>query len=208
MRHVGRGLGIGNQHLILHLVAIGRDTADEEALLNCGAAMLADALGDGLAFPLPERHDHVHDEFAHRRRGVNERFRNRGEAHLEFLHPLVEVREVPNASRQSVDAEHQHLVDHPLLAVGDQPLVGGTVEVAAGVAVVIVAFGQGHPVFGGLGGDEALAHRPLGIDGVELLVLRVLDGLAGVDGDAHFSFAIHGNVPFVHFRSPHQITPL
>ena len=159
-----RRVGIWHEVLVLDLVAVWRDSPDEVALVERRSEVPLDALLDRLAFPLPEGDDEVHDELAHRRRGVDKRFRNRGEPDSELLHLLVELAEVLCASGHAVDAEHDDLVDQPLFALADQPTVGGAVEIAAAVAVVIEPLRQGDPSFGSLGGDEALAHLALGVD--------------------------------------------
>lgn len=98
VRHVLRRGGVGDEVLVLDLVAVGRDAADEVVLVEGGSEVPLDAFLNGLAFPLPEGHNQVHYELAHWGRGIDERFRNRGDPDSELLHLLVELAEVLCAS--------------------------------------------------------------------------------------------------------------
>ena len=150
--------------MVLDLVAVGQNAADEVAVFESGLEVPLDSLLNRLAFPLAERNDQVHDEFAHRRGGVDEGFGNRREADLELLHLLVEVAEVLGASRHAVDPEYDDLVDKPGFALFHQPLVGRAFEVAAAVAVIVEPVGKGDPALRRLCRDEAFAHLPLRVD--------------------------------------------
>jgi len=72
-------------------------------------------------------------------------------------------------------------VDEAGVDVGEEALQGGTFDVAAGEAAVVVCLGQTGPAFMGLALDEGLGGLALGIKGVELLLQPGLGRLASVD---------------------------
>src|SRR2546427_808156 len=69
---------------------------------------------------------------------------------------------------------------------GQEPLQCRPVEVAAGIAAVVVAVGQAGPAGMGLAVDIGFRRFALGVQRVEVLVETFFGALAGVDGTAHW----------------------
>src|SRR6516225_9731336 len=110
-------------------------------------------------------------------------------------------------------------VDLPGLDSGQEALQGGPVEVAAGVAAVVVARGQAGPAGMGLAVHIGFGGFALGVKRVEVGVESFFGAFASVDGATHrrcrrrFGFArnAHWSCPFLAStkkKRPEQCEPV
>ena len=186
----------------VHVVAQHRTAARPLALATRGRDLVARPLGDDLPLELGEGQQHVEDQPAHRRGGV-ELLRDRNERDFMLLEGLHHAGEVEQRAAQAIDLIDDDAIDLAGFDVGHQTLESGPVHVAAGEAAVVVAVGQAGPAFAGLAADEGLGRLALGVEAVELLLQTLLRALARVNGaaDQGKRGALGGAVGWVH-RSP------
>ena len=174
---------VGDEPSVVDVIAERRDSAHPQPLALAGGDLVADALAGHLALELGEGQQDVEHQPPHGGGGV-ELLGDRDEGDPVALEHLDHAREVGERSRQAIDLVDHHDVELAGLDVGEQPLQGRAVHVAARVGGIVVVIGERDPALGALAHDVGMTGIALGVDGVVLLVEPLLRGLAGVDGAA------------------------
>lgn len=181
IQHLRGVLGIWNELRVDALVPVGNHPARPDALLAAGGHLVPNAVGRHLTLELRESHQQVHDHPPHRSRGVD-LLGNGQHAGTVPREDPVQLREVPERTRNAVELVHDHHVDLPLVHVLQQLLKSGTVHVAARVAAIVVMLVHYRPALPRLAVDVGRAGVELGFKGIVVLVESFVGGLAGVDG--------------------------
>ena len=127
---------------VFGVVANRSHAANPKTLPLRGRDLVADALGGDLALELGERQQHVEGQPSHRRGGV-ELLGHRDKRHAVPVEQLDQLGEVRQRTGQAVDLVDDDDVDLSGSDVGQQPLQGRAIGIAAGEATIVV-FGPDH----------------------------------------------------------------
>ena len=173
----------GARAAAVDVVAQDRHATGPLALAALRGDLVSDALADHLALELGEREEDVQRQAPHRLRRV-ELLRHGDERHLAPVEDLHQPHEVDERPAHAVDLVDHDAVHVASLDVGQEPLEGRALEVAAGEAAVVVAGRQHRPALGRLALDVRLRAVSLRVEGVVLLLEALLGRLARVDGAA------------------------
>ena len=86
---------------------------------------------------------------------------------IERFNDLGEVGQGPG---QAVDLIDNDRIDEPRIYIGQKPLQGGTVDIAAGIGWIVIKGGNDDPALMPLALDIGFTSFALRIEGIELLL--------------------------------------
>src|ERR1700686_3731790 len=171
---------VGDQLLVLDLIAQGNHAADPKAsLFRCGD-LVADALAGDLALELGEGQQHVEGQSPHAGRGV-EGLGHRDEGDAVLIEQLDELGEVGQRPGQAIDLVDHDDVDPALLDVGEQFLQRWPFHRAPGEPAIVIMISDHLPSLMGLALHICRRRLALSVEGVELLLEALVRGDTGVD---------------------------
>jgi hypothetical protein len=96
--------------------------------------------------------------------------RHRDERHSLGVEELDQPGKIGERAGQPVDLVDDHDVDPAGSDMGEQMLQGGSLQIAAGEAAIVIAGSRQHPTFVPLAADEGLAGLALRGERVEFLL--------------------------------------
>jgi hypothetical protein len=184
LANAGGFLGVDDQPragpAVVDVVAQHRRSAGPFALAGLRREFVADPLADDLTLELGEAQQDVQGQAAHRM-GRVELLGNGDERDALPVERLHDAGEVEQGPAEPIDLVDDDAVDLAGLDVPEEPVEGGPLHVAAGVAAIVVVVGQYSPALRLLAGDVRLGGVALCVERVVFLVEPFVGGLARVD---------------------------
>ena len=165
---------------VLRVIAQGRISAHEDALLTRGTELVADALGRYLAFELGKAQENIERQPSHGTGGI-EGLCHGDERGVSFIEPFDDLSEISEGSGKSVDLIDDHDIDPALVDIGKEPLNGWSFEGGSRETAIVIQGGEGNPTLAGLTQYIGLASLALGIQRVEGLFETLLSRFARID---------------------------
>ena len=162
------------------VVAQHRNTARPFPSPSLSRNLVANPLADDLSLELCERKQNIQRQPTHRVRRI-ELLRHRNERHAMVVERFHDLREVQQATTQSVDLIHDHAINLSRRDIFQQSFHRGPVNVAARVAAIVVPRRNDLPALLRLTGDEVLAGFTLGVQRIEFLIETFLSRLTSVN---------------------------